>query len=227
MPPIQGDLAQAMTRQWDTTMLGAPCAAPASCCCAFLCTPCMSYSQRNELLDITGEPYVCCAGLCPCGPCAEPCSSREPWLCLEVCCCTSQSVLANRYIIQTRFDRENDPCDDALLMFVCIFDCFACLAAFFVDEETADCLKSISDCIYNSVCACMLTQHKVEIDRIKQELQTRPYGGIPQHIYGVLPPKQQQMLPMVTAQPVPVQYGTPVPPVPQGAPVFYGHPVGK
>mmetsp|Transcript_146882 Transcript_146882/g.366322 ORF Transcript_146882/g.366322 Transcript_146882/m.366322 type:complete len:227 (-) Transcript_146882:69-749(-) len=226
MAPVQGELAEALTRTWDIKMVNAPMAAPGTCCFAFWCGPCMAYSQRNELLDITGEPYICCAGLCPCGPCSKPCSDRNPWLCLEVCCCTSQAILGNRFMIQTRFDRQNDPCDDCLLTLVCLFDCLALFARCFMDEETADCLKAASDCLYATVCACMLTQHKVELEIIKEELKSVPYGGIPEHIFGVLPPKQQEMLPVV--QGVPVAQGHAVAQgQPQGAPVFYGQPVDK
>lgn len=150
------------------------------------------YQQRNQILDITGEPYVCCGGTNLC--CRQPCESREPWLCLEACCCTTPGILSNRFMIQTRFQIRNDACDESIIACVACLDCMADLAACFADRETAEHIKHLEHCVNAVVCACMLAQQGKELERIEEELAQQPYQGPPEFVILQLPPPQQQMI---------------------------------
>jgi len=194
---VKGDVKDALTGSWKIEMLKAPCSAPGRWCYGCCCPCCFAQSQRTELLEITGEPYICCAGLCPCGPCGKPCSSPQPWLCCEACCCTTMAVSGNRFMLQTRFNIANDPCDDRLITCMLCCECLACLARAFVDGDTANAITMIADMVSATVISCMLTQQQVEIINIKE--QGTPYQGIPQHIVEALPPSQQEMLGTSTA----------------------------
>ncbi|CAJ1357698.1 unnamed protein product [Effrenium voratum] len=44
-------------------------------------------------------------------------------LCLEVCCCPGLAMTGNRFMVQTRFDKENTPCDDCIMNCTCLFLC--------------------------------------------------------------------------------------------------------
>ncbi|CAE8604636.1 unnamed protein product [Polarella glacialis] len=186
--PVKQELTQACQGQWKTEMFKAPCERPDcfafGCCC--IC--CATYKQREELLDLTGEPYVCCAGLCPCGPLGQPCSDRMPWLCCEVCCCSGLALSGNRYMVQTRFDKMNTPCDDCIITATCICVCAYQIAQCFVDLP--DGLDLCVDLLVMSVQGCMHAQQQIEIEEVKKN----GYQGMSPMIMSALPPKQQSMM---------------------------------
>merc|ERR1719394_330118 len=104
---------------------------------------------------MTGEPYVCCAGLCPCGPLGQP--QDENCVYAEVCCCLGMALSGNRWMLQTRFLKQNDPCDDCLICCNAIIAMTACLmplAGF--AEEDVEMVKCISDVMNSCVISCML-----------------------------------------------------------------------
>mmetsp|Transcript_61055 Transcript_61055/g.176877 ORF Transcript_61055/g.176877 Transcript_61055/m.176877 type:complete len:281 (+) Transcript_61055:120-962(+) len=177
---------------WAKEMMSVPCVAPGKWCYGLCCPCCFSYQQRHKLLDLTSEPYLCCGGSCIC--LQTPCSERDPWLCLEACCCTHVSILANRFMLQTRFDIRNDPCDETILSVTACINVLSSLAAMCADRETADHLRHCADLVNTCVCSCMLSQQQLELERIEEELHTRAYRGPPAHIIAVLPPVQQQMV---------------------------------
>lgn len=172
----------------------APCKSPCTWCYGCCCPCCFAHQQREKLLDITGEPYICCAGLYPCSCCNQPCESRQPYLFCETCCCTSQSILANRFMLQTRFDIRNDSCDDTLLSVVACLNCVAILVECFGSEEAGNGCRQLIDCVNASVCACMLTQQDIELKNIEESLKQSPYQGIKPHIITAMPPAQQEMV---------------------------------
>ncbi|CAK9107115.1 Hypothetical protein (Fragment) [Durusdinium trenchii] len=184
--PVKQELVQACTGHWKTEMFQAPCEAPGSflygCCC--IC--CASYQQRTELLDLTGEPYVCCAGLCPCGPLGEP--QDRACLFLEVCCCPGLALSANRFMVQTRFDKENTPCDDCIITATCLFVCVLDIARCCVDVPHE--LDFLADCLVMSVQGCMHAQQQIEINEVKKH----GWHGMPPMIMQHLPPSQQEMM---------------------------------
>lgn len=189
---VKADLNNHLRGTWQVEFSAAPCSAPHLCCYGFCCPCCFAYQQRNRILDLTGEPYLCCGGVCSC--CATPCERRNPWLCCETCCCTSSSILFNRYMIQTRFDIRNDPCDESMLGLIACLNIVANCAQCCSDRETAEHIEHLQHCINAAICSCMLTQQSLELRRIEDELAEAPYQGPPAHIYGVLPPAQQVMV---------------------------------
>mmetsp|Transcript_3791 Transcript_3791/g.14053 ORF Transcript_3791/g.14053 Transcript_3791/m.14053 type:complete len:271 (-) Transcript_3791:287-1099(-) len=184
--PIKGEVAAQLTGRWKHQMFEAPCEAPVQCLYGCLCTCCAVYQQREELLKITGEPYICCAGLCPCGPLGEP--QDKNCLVIEACCCTGWALSANRYMIQTRFDRENTPCDDCIIWGTCLFICGLNIARCFMDIP--DELDFCADCLIMTVNGCMHAQQHIEI----QEIKNTGYQGPPAQLIHLLPPLQQKMI---------------------------------
>jgi hypothetical protein len=93
-------------------------------------------------------------------------------------------------MIQTRFNIQNDPCDDTLLAIIACLNCLTLIVRIFADRQTGDACEQLTECVNASVCACMLTQHDIQI----KEIERNPYGGMPQQVLVVLPPHQQQMI---------------------------------
>lgn len=184
--PVRQEVAQACHGKWKHELFESAGKAPCQCLYGCACTCCAVYQQRNKLLDLTGEPYVCCAGLCPCGPLGEPQADRTCLL-LEAFCCPGWALNGNRFMIQTRFDRENTACDDMILTFTCLFwyavQCARCICD--VPEE----LEFLADCLVLSVDGCMHAQQHLEI----QEIEKHGYQGPPPQIIAVLPPVQKQI----------------------------------
>lgn len=187
-PELIGAL-QAHGGPWEIPMIDTPFKVPDKwfygCCCAC----CSVYSHRRELLELTHEKYLCCAGLFPCGPLAEP--QDEVCLYAEVCCCFGLALSANRWMLQTRFLKQNDPCDDALILCNALLGCFECMLRTFtrVDEDVLDTVKCISDTMNCCVVSCMNAQHQQEIENIKGTNVKAHMDTIMQY----LPPKQQEM----------------------------------
>eukprot|EP00928_Gymnodinium_smaydae_P072576 TRINITY_DN55916_c0_g1_i1.p2 TRINITY_DN55916_c0_g1~~TRINITY_DN55916_c0_g1_i1.p2 ORF type:complete len:204 (+),score=32.50 TRINITY_DN55916_c0_g1_i1:80-691(+) len=195
MPRMDESLVEGLRngKEWEVGMFETPYKAPAKCCLGAACACCFAYKQRQDILEYTAEPYVCCGGLCPCGPLGDPCSKdRVPaCLCLEVTCCPFMSVAANRYMLQTRFYVKNDPCDDCILCFQAALNCVALgLEISGQKRETAEQVKVFADCVNCSVMACMLAQQQVELEHAME----KPYEGANKNIIDLLPPNQQEMI---------------------------------
>eukprot|EP00928_Gymnodinium_smaydae_P028852 TRINITY_DN21896_c0_g1_i1.p1 TRINITY_DN21896_c0_g1~~TRINITY_DN21896_c0_g1_i1.p1 ORF type:complete len:272 (-),score=67.08 TRINITY_DN21896_c0_g1_i1:220-990(-) len=201
--PIKEEVSKNFTGQWQVGLFEAPVQAPHKCCYGCVCICCSAYTQRNELLDLTGEPYVCFGGLCDgCGPLGEP--QDRSCLFLEVCCCPGLALSGNRWMVQTRFDRENTPCDDFIITATCLFYYAVQLAQCCFDVPNE--LEMLADCAVFSVDGCMYAQQQIEIEHIKKT----GYTGPPAHIVDCLPPKQQQMLGSGGGGgPMPAAYGNP------------------
>ncbi|CAJ1457207.1 unnamed protein product [Effrenium voratum] len=203
--PVKQELTTACTGHWKTELFNAPCEAPLpfvyGCCC--IC--CATYQQRTELLDLTGEPYVCCAGLCPCCGLEQP--QDRSCLCIEVCCCPGLAMSANRFMVQTRFDKENTPCDDCIITGTCLFVCALDIVRCFIDIPRE--LDFIADCLVMTVQGCMHAQQQIEIDEVKRN----GYQGMSPQIMHVLPPSQQMMMSKVNhgGGPGAIQLGAPQP----------------
>merc|ERR1719476_546351 len=118
----------------------------------------MAAQQRAQILDTIHEPYVCCGGMFPCCCLAEP--QDRCCIALEACCCPSLAVAANRFLIQTRFDRKNTECDDCILWLACLTPLVTCLCQC-VGVEIPEELQNCVDCCQTCVTGCMLAQQKV------------------------------------------------------------------
>eukprot|EP00405_Crypthecodinium_cohnii_P022955 CAMPEP_0206477206 /NCGR_PEP_ID=MMETSP0324_2-20121206/35209_1 /ASSEMBLY_ACC=CAM_ASM_000836 /TAXON_ID=2866 /ORGANISM="Crypthecodinium cohnii, Strain Seligo" /LENGTH=120 /DNA_ID=CAMNT_0053953055 /DNA_START=361 /DNA_END=723 /DNA_ORIENTATION=- len=96
------------------------------------------------------------------------------------------AIIANRFLIQTRFDIANDPMDNFC---IAIGTCCWCCNIFV--EGDADIGQMVSECIFSMMAVCFLTQQEVELRRIKS--MAKPFEGVPAHIYCELAPSQQKM----------------------------------
>lgn len=90
-------------------------------------------------------------------------------------------------MIQTRFDKENTPCDDFIIWFSCLFYYAVHCAQCFCDVP--DELEFLADCIVMTVDGCMHAQQHIEL----QEIKKTGYNGPPPAIMAALPPSQQAM----------------------------------
>merc|ERR1712060_647418 len=133
------------------------------------CAPCVSIYQRKRAL--AGRPYICCGGHLPCaGRCAEG-SCPDVCLCMEAFCCTPTSILVTRYQIQDDRGLQNTQCDNACMAFAaclayvsCILDLIACCVDSGELDAVRHCMHVSVDVVWGSMCACILTQHQIELD---------------------------------------------------------------
>jgi hypothetical protein len=102
--------------------------------------------------------------------------------------------MGNRFMLHTRFNIRNDPCDEKLLIAYAVFQCLACIVSMLADSKSAEACDAAADCVNAAFCACMLTQQDIQIKAIEQSFAATPYAGMPPHILVALPPQQQEML---------------------------------
>eukprot|EP00668_Euglena_longa_P033930 GGOE01043605.1.p1 GENE.GGOE01043605.1~~GGOE01043605.1.p1 ORF type:complete len:225 (+),score=33.99 GGOE01043605.1:45-677(+) len=151
--------AESFQNKWATAMWSAPCTHPAFCLMACLCPWCCACRQRRQLLEGDMTRYVCCANIC--GPCTSWTNSMAQscptfCLCLEVICCLGCAVHGNRWLVQQRYQLENECCDLALMWLSCICSCLACITG-------EDSLQLASDLLFYIVIGCMMAQHDYEL----------------------------------------------------------------
>lgn len=205
---------------WQVPLCKTCTARPGFCCYALWCSWCASWQNRKQALHGDLDRYICCNGACPCsGRCGEK-SCPGFCLCLEVWCCFAMSVSSTRYMIQDELRIQTTKCDNCIIgtMIVleyvaCICHLVACITGNNEIRMAADIIRLIADLVWCSVCACMQTQHKVEMD----ERDKRP-GGAP----APLQAPGVQMIPMGGHPPqaYPPQ-GHPSAYPPQGPPAGY------
>lgn len=187
--PIKQEISQNFTGHWKVGLFETPCSSPLNFCFGCCCSCCMAGKQRGEILDVIQEPYICCGGLCPCGPLGQPQDRNCMWL--EACCCTGWAISGNRFLIQTRFDRENTACDDCIIWTTCLVSWIVCIANCFCDDLVPDEVENCVDCLIMTVNGCMLAQQQVELEDVKNN---NLYNGPSQAIMSVLPPHQAQYM---------------------------------
>jgi hypothetical protein len=114
---LSQEIDDALTGEFATDACGASCCTMA--CCIHACCPIFAIvSQRKRILSITGEPYVCCGGTWPFCGFDKP--ANDACLFVEGCCLPVKADAANRFYVQTRFNRKNTGCDNCLRIFHCI-----------------------------------------------------------------------------------------------------------
>ncbi|KAJ4955841.1 hypothetical protein NE237_012624 [Protea cynaroides] len=200
---------------WHTDMMHTIQADTPYCCFSLWCGPCASYLLRKRALYNDMSRYVCCAGYVPCsGKCGES-KCPEFCLCTEVFCCFANSVASTRFLLQDEFNIQTTQCDNCIIGFMfclqqlaCIFSIVAMIVGSSEIEEASQILNCLSDLVYCSVCACMQTQHKVEMDKRDGKFGPQPMMAVP-------PVQQMSRI----DQPIPPHVGYP----PQPA---YGQPYG-
>lgn len=175
-------------------MLKAFCHSPLYCLgCGVICPYISSYQSRKRALYDDMQRYVCCNGDCPCSGRMGEQKCPEVCLCLEVVGCFTQSVASTRWMLQDEMHIANTQCDNCLIgtaffcaYLSCICNIAACITGSGELDMVADVVQEISQLIWCSVCACMLTQHKIQLDlRARNPSVVRP----PANPY-VAPPQQ-------------------------------------
>ncbi|KAJ6400614.1 hypothetical protein OIU84_016123 [Salix udensis] len=211
---------------WHTNLLSTISADTPYCLFSLFCGPCVSYMLRKRALYNDMSRYVCCAGYLPCsGKCGE---SKCPELCLctEVVCCFCNSVASTRFLLQDEFNIQTTQCDNCIIGFMfclqqlaCICSLVACITGNDEIGDLAQMLTCLSDLVYCTVCACIQTQHKVEMDKRDGKLGPQPAMAVPSvqqmsRIDQPVPPYAGYAPQQTYGQP----YGYPPPPQAQGYP---------
>ncbi|KQJ97589.1 uncharacterized protein LOC100822657 [Brachypodium distachyon] len=168
----KAQLRQSYRNVWHTDLTSAIQADFPYCCLSLWCGPCISYMLRRRALYNDMSRYVCCAGYMPCsGRCGE---SKCPELCLatEVFLCFGSSVASTRFLLQDEFNIQTTQCDNCIIGFMfclqqlaCICSLVACIVGNQELSEASQAISCLSDMVYWTVCSCMQTQHKVEMDK--------------------------------------------------------------
>lgn len=195
---------------WQTPLMKTCVTKPGYCCFAMFCGQCASYCLRKQALHGDMTRYVCCNGDCPCSGRLGESSCPAFCLCMEVTFCFAQSVATTRFMIQDELQVETTKCDNCIIgtmIFLQYLSCVCHILACFFDElhEVAQFIDCLADVTWCTVCACMQTQHKVQLDH----RDANP-GSIPPPMPGMVPPGVQMV---AMGQP---QAGRPMGPPPPG-----------
>eukprot|EP00877_Chromochloris_zofingiensis_P000130 jgi/Chrzof1/10117/Cz04g29110.t1 len=161
---------------------------------------CASYGLRKQVLYNDMSRYLCCQGSCPCSGRMGEQNCPEFCLCMEVFFCFAQSVASTRWTIQDELQIQTTDCDNCIIgtmvcmqYFACICSIVACLTGSDEINDLAQLLDCVADILWCTVCGCMQTQAKAELD-------VRDAGGA-----GATPAPAQapgvQMIPMGGAPP--------------------------
>lgn len=184
-------LRQNFRNVWHSDLLNTIKVDTPTCCFALWCAPCVSYLLRKRALYDDMSRYTCCAGYMPCsGRCGES-QCPELCLCTEVFCCFGNSVASTRFLLQDEFNIQTTQCDNCIIAFMiflqqlaCICSIVACIVGNSELQQASQMISCLADFVYCTVCACMQTQHKIEMDK-----RDGKFG--PQSVMGV--PRVQQM----------------------------------
>ncbi|KAI7742307.1 hypothetical protein M8C21_018786 [Ambrosia artemisiifolia] len=193
---------------WHTTLINTICADTPYCCFALFCGPCASYKLRKRALYGDMSRYTCCGGYMPCsGKCGER-KCPKFCLCTEVLFCFGTSVASTRFMLQDELNIQTTKCDNCIIgcmvclqQVACIFSIAACIFRSDELKEASQILNCLADLVFCSVCSCMQTQHKVEMDK-----RDGKFGTLPMEV----PPVQKMSrIDQPAYVPPSVQYGQP------------------
>jgi hypothetical protein len=180
------ELKKDLTGEWEVGLMETPMKYPMICCPVFVTFPCcgaafFACQQRKKILELTGEPYICCGnGLCGFFKTEKNPKDAEMDMLIESCCCTLMAVQTNRFYIQTRFNKKDTECDERLM---CIEEClwtFACVLRLLnviddmcglglIPNDIVSAIGCIADNLTCSVFSCMLTQQHVALEEISKQ----------------------------------------------------------
>ncbi|WOG85819.1 hypothetical protein DCAR_0105012 [Daucus carota subsp. sativus] len=192
----KAQLRQTYRNEWHSDLISTITADDCVMCNEFLeCVvyvnvpQCASYMLRKRALYDDMSRYVCCGGYMPCsGRCGES-KCPEFCLCTEVFCCFANSVVSTRFLLQDQFNIHTTECDNCIIGFMVCLQQLACICSLIAMvagseeiSEASQLLNCISDWVYCTVCACMQTQHKIEMDKRDGLLSSQPMA---------VPPPQQ------------------------------------
>jgi len=121
-----------------------------------------------------------CSGRCGESKCPEFC------LCTEVFLCFGNSVASTRFLLQDEFNIQTTQCDNCIIGFMfclnqvaCIFSIVAMIVGSEEISEASQLLSCLAELVYCTVCACMQTQHKVEMDKRDGKFGPHPVMSVP------------------------------------------------
>jgi hypothetical protein len=148
----------------------------------------MSYYLRYRALYERMDNYTCCSGYLPCsGKCGEA-SCPQCCLCTESTICFPTSVIVTRFMIQDDLLIQNSKCDNCLMAFTFCMQQLACICTIIAMltnddsiDQAANMVDIIADVVWCSVCACMQTQHKIQLDARDEGLT--PHGRVQETAY--------------------------------------------
>lgn len=219
---LRKQITQRLSGKWKSGLFFAPCSLPCGPCCfvyGCCCMPIAAMHQRAQVLEVTGEEYHCFGGLFPTltRTMRLQGKDRDPacCLCVEGVCCPGLSIYANRFLVQTRFNKESECIDSTLDTGSAACSCCACCTGYCLlcGAKTMDLccsvllgggnmenvhlnndhFKEIGSCFHGFACCvggCMQAQHQLEVD----ELRRQGYKGPTQAVMEALPVLQQQMV---------------------------------
>ncbi|RXH77044.1 hypothetical protein DVH24_019932 [Malus domestica] len=135
-------------------------------------------------------------------------------------------VASTRFLLQDEFNIQTTQCDNCIIGFMfclqqlaCIFSIVAMIVGSEEISEASQLLNCLADLVYCTVCACMQTQHKIEMDKRDGKFGPQPMA-VPQ--FQQMSRIDQQVPPTVGYPPQPAYpaqpaYGQPYgyPPAPQ------------
>ncbi|KAG9145138.1 hypothetical protein Leryth_008929, partial [Lithospermum erythrorhizon] len=100
----------------------------------------------------------------------------------QVFLCFGNSVASTRFLLQDEFNIQTTQCDNCIIGFhdsfnvACIFHCIVGGDELQEASQILSCLADMQIC---SVCACMQTQHKVEMDKRDGKFGPQPAMAVP------------------------------------------------
>ncbi|XP_076897617.1 uncharacterized protein LOC143550958 [Bidens hawaiensis] len=193
---------------WHTDLMSTIAADTPYCCFALFCGPCASYKLRKQALYGDMSRYRCCGGYMPySGKCGER-KCPQFCLCTEVFFCFGNSVASTRFMLQDELNIQTTKCDNCIIgcmaclqQVACIFSILACLTGSDELNDASQLLNCLADLVFCSVCTCLQTQHKIEMDK-----RDGKYGMRPMEIPYV---QEMSRYDQAAYPSPPVQYGPP------------------
>jgi hypothetical protein len=179
--PLPNDIERHLTGEFSSGCCGSILGNLGSACCLVFLTPCAIARQRRQILDITGEPYVCCGGTWPCCGFDQP---REGRCCLhlEVFCVPHMALAANRFLVQTRFNKRNSWMDNCCKIANVCVSCEFCFL-----KMCCGCTNEQKNLVKSATCICAFT-HCQNAGAIKEIKNGRiKYQGPPAGVVSELP----------------------------------------
>ncbi|VAH17669.1 unnamed protein product [Triticum turgidum subsp. durum] len=79
--------------------------------------------------------------------------------------CFGSSVASTRFLLQDECNIQTTQCDNCIISFMFCLQQLACIVGNQELSEASQAISCVSDAVYWTVCSCMQTQHKVELDK--------------------------------------------------------------
>ncbi|CAG9467213.1 unnamed protein product [Pedinophyceae sp. YPF-701] len=163
-------------QHWEVGLCSTCITDPLYCCFAMFCPYCASCQLRYRAIGRDWNRYMCCQGYMPCsGKCGER-NCPAFCMCMEATCCFAASVQATRYTLQDEMHVRNTKCDNCLIATMIFFQYLAficrmvaCITGSDEIDAIADIVELIADILWCTVCACMQTQAKIQMDKRDQQ----------------------------------------------------------